>query len=363
MRKITVTKLWLLLYFFLFFIFMFIFKTVTVSISLAVFVSLMINYPVQKLAIESYPKRIITVRIIMAVAIWGIFFLMVVFVIPIILNTVPRIQDAFKEFFQLQASKVGTDTHEIYQILYKFSDNIDEFTMNIVKTITSYISSNIFNWATGAVIVIIAASFFAQVMDKFKYFLWMLFPGCDHKKLYGYFHDLHIEMQEYVGGQVIVSLIMGSLFGVACFFLGIKEFLFLGLLGFITNFIPYIGLVITAIPIFILSYLNNGLPGFWWSVALVIAISQGVSWVVSPKILSKRVNINWFVILISILAFGELLGIFGTLLAVPIVLVIKNFWKEFMLKVDEKKRFHDFLDKKNEPKIKSHLEKQKDSPT
>ena len=293
----------------------------------------------------------------MAIAIWGVLLLMIIFVIPMILEAIPQIQNAFKEFFQMQTSKVGTETGKIYQILYEFSDNIDEFTMDIVKSATSYITSNIFTWATGAVIVAIAASFFAQILDKLKYLIWMTFPGCDHKKLYVFFHNMHIQMQEYVGGQVIVSLIMGFLFGIACFFLGIEQFIFLGLLGFVTNFIPYIGLVITAVPIFILSYLNNGLSGFLWAFVLVIAISQVVSWVVSPKILSKRVNLNWFIILISILAFGELLGIFGTLLAVPIVLVIKSFWNEFMLKTDEKKRFYDYLKEKNEPKIKSHLEK------
>lgn len=357
MNKLTVTKLWLLLYFFLFFLFMFIFKTVTVSIALAVFVSLIINYPVQKLSMDSYPKRIITIRIIMAIAIWGVLLLMIVFVIPMILEAIPQIQNAFTEFFNIQTAKVGTETGGIYKILYEFSDNIDEFTMDVVKSATSYVTSNIFTWATGAVIVVIAASFFAQILDKLKYLIWMAFPGCDHKKLYVFFHNMHIQMQEYVGGQVIVSLIMGFLFGAACFFLGIEQFIFLGLLGFITNFIPYIGLVITAVPIFILSYLNSGLSGFWWALVFVIAISQGVSWVVSPKILSKRVNLNWFIILISILGFGELLGIFGTLLAVPIVLVIRSFWNEFMLKTDEKKRFYDYLKEKSEPKIKSHLEK------
>ena len=40
---------------------------------------------------------------------------------------------------------------------------------------------------------------------------------------------------------------------------------------------------------------------------------------------------NWFLILVTIIGFGELYGFIGVLIAVPTMIMVKNFWGEYIL--------------------------------
>jgi len=64
---------------------------------------------------------------------------------------------------------------------------------------------------------------------------------------------------------------------------------------------------------------------------LLVFANQLEIWFLSPKILSNRVKINRFIVLVSIQGFGELLGVFGVVFAVPILIFVKRYWMDFVL--------------------------------
>jgi predicted PurR-regulated permease PerM len=55
-------------------------------------------------------------------------------------------------------------------------------------------------------------------------------------------------------------------------------------------------------------------------------------WILSPRIQSKSLKLHWFVILISILIFGDLFSFAGVLIALPSIMYIKNYWDFFVTK-------------------------------
>ena len=81
----------------------------------------------------------------------------------------------------------------------------------------------------------------------------------------------------------------------------------------------------------VLSFVNKGFWGLVGAVVVLVIANQLEMWVLSPRILSNRVKINWFIVLVSLVAFGELLGVFGVVFAVPLLIFVKRFWKEFVL--------------------------------
>jgi len=335
LTSINKTKLWIIGYFFIFFLFLFIFPSVAFSLVFAVMVSMIINYPIKIFFKEKTDKQKTKIRVIFALIIWGVLVLLIALAIPIIINSVQTIQTEILKFFSEDRkvdlnSKLLSDS--INSILNFLKENLSDFLINFV----SIFSSNITKWVTSAVIIVIAASYIAQKTDSLKKYIWMVFPGCDQKKTYLFLHSLKNDLESFIGGQIMIAIFIGLMVGVGAGLIGLNEALFLGLLAGVTNFIPYLGVVITAIPMVLLSYIRHGWWGIIFAIIVLLIANQLEIWFLSPKIISKQVKLNWFIILISILAFGDFLGVFGVLFAVPIILVVRRFWKDFLLREEDK---------------------------
>jgi predicted PurR-regulated permease PerM len=106
---------------------------------------------------------------------------------------------------------------------------------------------------------------------------------------------------------------------------------FLGLLAGITDFIPYLGVIITAIPMLLLGFSAHGFIGVIFALIILTVTNQLEMWIYSPRISQEQVKINWFVILISMLTFGQFFGIVGVLITVPLLIIIKNLWITFVI--------------------------------
>ena len=97
----------------------------------------------------------------------------------------------------------------------------------------------------------------------------------------------------------------------------------MGLLVFITNYIPYIGFWIALVPPMLLALLTGG----WELTAVVIALFTVVNFVltslIQPKYVGDAVGISVTVTLVALVFWGWLLGAIGAVLAVPLTLLVK----------------------------------------
>jgi predicted PurR-regulated permease PerM len=81
-----------------------------------------------------------------------------------------------------------------------------------------------------------------------------------------------------------------------------------------------------------LAFSAKGLAGVLIGVIILVLANQIEMWFLSPKIQSKSLKLHWYVILISILLFGELFSFAGVLIALPSIMYIKNYWDFFVTK-------------------------------
>jgi predicted PurR-regulated permease PerM len=97
----------------------------------------------------------------------------------------------------------------------------------------------------------------------------------------------------------------------------------LGLIAAVGDLIPYVGAILAFIPAFISSALTNG----WINALLVtlafVAIFQAEGHLIAPNIVSRTVKLSPFVVIIALLIGGELGGLVGLLVAVPIAGVLR----------------------------------------
>jgi predicted PurR-regulated permease PerM len=121
----------------------------------------------------------------------------------------------------------------------------------------------------------------------------------------------------YMLGNLAISVVCGTVYGVTAAILGLPYPLALALIGGILDLIPTIGATIAGIVIGIvaLSVSVEALIAF----AIVMVVYQQIeNYVLQPTIIGKAAQVSGFTVLASVLAFGALFGLIGAIIGVPI---------------------------------------------
>lgn len=138
-------------------------------------------------------------------------------------------------------------------------------------------------------------------------------------------------LRAYIRGQSLVCLVMGSVMSVVLQILGFPMVLFLGVAVALAEIIPVVGFWATAVTIALAGY--SVTPGL--ALAGVIAytvVNNVIGYLVTPRLLGREVKVHPFVITISVLGGGALLGAPGAILAVPAAAVAQAVVAEFARK-------------------------------
>ncbi len=138
--------------------------------------------------------------------------------------------------------------------------------------------------------------------------------------------EMAATVSAYIRGQAVVSIIMGCLVFAGMYFLKVDYPLVLGLLATLTETIPIIGPIIGAAPAVFLAYLTA--PELAAKVVIFfLAIHQLENHIVVPKIMGRSIDLHPVTVIISLLIGGQLLGIVGMILAVPVTALLKVLYR------------------------------------
>lgn len=130
----------------------------------------------------------------------------------------------------------------------------------------------------------------------------------------------------YIRGQAAVSVVMGCLSFAGMYFLGVDYPLVFGLLTALTETIPIIGPIIGAAPAVFLAYLAA--PELAVKVVVFfLVIHQLENHIIVPKIMGKSIDLHPVTVIISLLIGGQLLGVVGMILAVPVAALLKVLYR------------------------------------
>lgn len=138
------------------------------------------------------------------------------------------------------------------------------------------------------------------------------------------FHKINIQVGNYLRGQVLDATIVGILATGALWLLGVKYFLIIGVFTGIANIIPYFGPITGATIAIIVSVLQTGdfhLASYVIVAFIIIKLIDDT--IVLPMVMSKSVHISPLTVLLAIMIGGQLFGILGMLLSIPVAGFIK----------------------------------------
>lgn len=264
----------------------------------------------------------------------GIFVfigLMFYLIIPTLAGELSDLAKRFPDYITMNTAK--------YPILeqYNIKGNID----NTVLTILDYIRNEALNLLLSTVSVLsnlfyiflaFAIAFYLTVEKNLvKKYLKLMTDHSHHDDLARMLGEIEIKMGRWFMGQIILSLTSGAAIFLGLTILDVPFALPLAVLASILRFIPYLGGLIsdtTGILIALLTSPALGIAAF----LMYYLIQQIESYILIPYVMSKTVGLNPIVVIITVVVGGQLGGIIGALLAIPITIILVILVKEFVLK-------------------------------
>ncbi len=136
-------------------------------------------------------------------------------------------------------------------------------------------------------------------------------------------------LSKFIKGRLLMSLYVGVFTSVMLWILGVDFAIVIGFITGLFDIVPYIGPFIGYIPALFFAFLESPIKAVWVSI-LFVFIQWAENNLLGPKILGENMGIHPLVILLSIIIGGGIFGVFGMIIAIPLVAVSKIIY-EFIL--------------------------------
>ena len=142
--------------------------------------------------------------------------------------------------------------------------------------------------------------------------------------------DLDRVLGDFIRGQVIVGATVGTCIAIGLLIMHVPYALLIGVAAGVLDIIPYIGAIATFVPAVALAYASGG-----WQHAVIVAlifigVFQAEGHFIAPKIVSESVGLSPLVVIVAVLIGGELLGIPGMFIAVPVAGMLRVLRMHFI---------------------------------
>jgi len=135
--------------------------------------------------------------------------------------------------------------------------------------------------------------------------------------------ELNLQFANYARGKGIEVLIIGAGSYAVFAVFSLNYAALLGLLVGLSVIVPYIGAALVTIPVVVVAYFQFGVtPDFYWVVGAYLLIQVLDGNVLVPLLFSEAVNLHPVAIVIAVLFFGGLWGLWGVFFAIPLATLV-----------------------------------------
>jgi predicted PurR-regulated permease PerM len=135
--------------------------------------------------------------------------------------------------------------------------------------------------------------------------------------------DIDAVLTQYLRGQLLVMALLAVYYSAALWLADIPSALPVGLVSGLLIFIPYLGFTTG----FALALLVAALQFIGWAPVIAVLIVYGIgqlleSFLLTPYLVGERIGLHPLAVIFALLAFGQVFGFFGVLLALPAAAVL-----------------------------------------
>ncbi len=146
-----------------------------------------------------------------------------------------------------------------------------------------------------------------------------LIPRRWHSKVTEISGEIDSVLAEFLRGQITVMLLMSVIYMIGLWAVGLEFALPIGLIAGMLVFVPYVGMIAgLSLATLVAATQFGQLTGMLavWAVFGVGQLLEG--FIITPRFVGERIGLHPLAVIFSLLAFGQLFGFFGVLLALPL---------------------------------------------
>ena len=248
-------------------------------------------------------------------------------VMDIIQNIPSFTSEVYKWMYSHKASTLINSSEFIKNnagtLVQKFSSFTSNW-LNIVLSKTISFTSSLVNILFGLIISIYILSDKEKFKSIAKNLTRITFKEKYASYVINFLKNVNNMISLYIGTKAIDSLIIGVICFIGLIIFKSPYALLISIIVAITNMIPYFGPFIGMIPPFIINLFYDPKRAVWILVFLVL-LQQFDAWFLEPKLVGDKVGLSPFLIILGITVGGSLFGVWGMLLASPIMAVLKIY--------------------------------------
>src|SRR5208282_1453956 len=146
----------------------------------------------------------------------------------------------------------------------------------------------------------------------------------NHQAIRAVADELNAMLRRYIKAKVILGGWSFAFYSAALLLLRFPHAIAIGVVGGVLEFIPVAGWIITAAAIVGLGILTHG---HWiWMAALLGIWRMTMDYFIAPRVVGENLEIHPLLVLFAVMVGGEIGGIVGVYLSIPLMVVIRVIW-------------------------------------
>jgi len=294
--------------------------------------------PIYEFLLKKKVPKILSILIIFSIII-SLLIIIIFVVIPslinqltILYNEVPNLFGEYQALIlSLKPQLSNFINPENVEILIK--ENFSELQRNILgfsQNIIIYLSGTVSSITFGIVIIPLILFYLLRDIMIFKENLYNFVSKKNKEEFKNIIEKIDSIISGFIRGRLVICTIVGVIIGVGLYFLNLKFAFIIGIISGVLNFIPYLGPIVG---LFLALIFALGQP--WWILLLIIILfvfaNQVEAMYLNPTILGKELGLHPLTVIFSMLVCGQILGILGVLIAVPLVAILKVLFVKYLI--------------------------------
>jgi putative permease len=264
----------------------------------------------------------------------SVFVISLIFIMPLVWNQLvnlfaelPRMLIAVKKaVVALEGDLFSKE--QLNELLLNASEQVP----GLGQWVVSFSLANISNIVGVLIyIVLVPILVFFMLMDRDMILTWLASFLPEKRPLMQKISaEMNVQVANYARGKAIEIIVVGVVSYIAFFILGLNYAALLALLVGLSVVIPYIGAAVVTIPVLLVGFVQWGWGTEFAYLFFTYMIIQGLDGnVLVPLLFSEAVNLHPIAIILAVLFFGGIWGLWGVFFAIPLATLIKaliNAW-------------------------------------
>lgn len=289
---------------------------------IAFFIAYLLSNLISKL--ENYKIKRIYAVFIVFIAFISLLVILIMSIIPVITNQLTN----FINDLPLRFGQLDQQITELW-LRFDFIPSKYQYTLQDVGTlIANFLKdhvelnvSGIFSVFNIIVLVPIITFYFLLEYNKIKERIRKFLRKKKWFYFHRYLHELDQGMGSYIKGLLVVIICLSLIASLLFYFAGLKYAILFGFIIGITNIIPFLGPWIGGAPAVIYGLTHTPQTAIFVLI-IIVALQAIESMLLTPYIQSKSMSVHPLYILLALFVFGKLFGLFGMIIAIPLLYFI-----------------------------------------